>query len=93
MKMSINRQDCIALLLMLLISHAALTFHVTTHNFVDQTSCKFCSGHADPAHAIPPSTSKSLRPIPHRVSVENTSHIARAAEPKSYRERAPPPFV
>jgi len=93
MKMSINRKDCIALLLMLLISHAALTFHITTHNFVDQTSCKFCSGHADPGHAIPPSTGESLRPIPHRIGVDSVPHIARVAEPKSYRERAPPTFV
>ena len=93
MLMSNNRQDCVALLLVLLISHAALTFHVTTHIAVDQTSCKTCVGHGNPAHAIPPSTTVPLRPLALEVGVENISPIARVATPNSYQERAPPAFV
>ena len=93
MSMSINRQDCIALLLMLLISHAAMTFHVTTHNFVNQTSCKSCVGHANPAHAIPPSTTESPRPFPYEFGTDSAPPITQVAEPHFYRERAPPTFI
>lgn len=93
MNMSINRQDCVVLLLMLLISHATLTFHVTTHNLADQTSCKSCAGYADPAHAVPPSTAESLRPMPGEIGVESAPPTARVAEPNFYRERAPPTLV
>jgi hypothetical protein len=93
MKMSINRQNCLALLLLLLLSHAALTLHTTMHTFVDQTDCEFCSGHANPAHAIPVSAADLLSPNTFELSFHYGVRAPRVAQLTLYRERAPPIFV
>ena len=93
MKMLINRQNCLALLLLLLFGHAALTLHTTTHTFVDQTNCEYCSGHANPAHAIPVSATAPLSPNVFEFDFPHASRATRVAEFTLYRERAPPIFV
>jgi hypothetical protein len=91
--MLINRQYCIAVLLILLLSHAALTVHVSTHVPNDQTNCDYCAGHADPGHAIshffdelPPSTALSF------VALAAAS-VPHATTFLTYRQRAPPTLI
>ena len=86
----LNRQGCLALLLVLLISDTALMAHVTTHMTVDQPSCEFCAGHGNPAHSIPPASIELLLPAAREISTDYTRAVARVAEPITYRERAPP---
>jgi len=93
MIMSINRQNCIVLLLLLLLGHAALTLHTTTHTFVDQTGCEYCSGHANPAQAIPVSEAFTLPYSAFEFDVHHATCAMRVAEFTLYRERAPPIFV
>ncbi|MDH3645961.1 MAG: hypothetical protein OER80_04230 [Gammaproteobacteria bacterium] len=89
----INRQNCFALLLILLLSDMALMIHVTTHIPVDQPSCEFCAGHGNPAHATPPASIELLPPAAHEISTGYADTVVRVAEPISYRERAPPTDV
>jgi len=91
--MSINRQNCLALLLLLLVGHAALTLHTTTHTFGDQTDCEYCSGHANLAHAIPVSEASVLPPSAFEFDFHHTTRATRVAEFTLYRGRAPPIFV
>jgi hypothetical protein len=91
--MSINRQSCLALLLLLLLGHAALTLHTTAHPFVDQTDCEFCSGHANPAHAIPVSAVALLSPSAFELDFNRITNVTCVAGIVLYRERAPPIFV
>jgi len=91
--MSINRQNCLALLLLLLVGHAALTLHTTTHNFADQTGCEYCSGHANPAHAIPVPEASALPASAFEFDFNHMTRETRVAGFTLYRERAPPIFV
>jgi len=93
MKMSINRQNCLALLILLLLGHAALTLHTTTHTYVDQTGCEYCSGNANPAHAIPVSATPPLSPNVFEFNFHHATRATRVAEFTLYRERAPPIFI
>jgi hypothetical protein len=90
---SFSRQYCLALLLLVLLGHAALTLHTTTHNFVDQTNCEYCSGNANHAHAIPVSATAPLSPNVFEFDFHATTRATRVAEFTLYRERAPPTFV
>jgi len=90
---SIKHHNCLTLVLLLLLGHAMLTLHVTTHIPVDQTSCEYCAGNGNPAHAIPTSAS-DLRPLPvFKFGAVDTARVARLAEFIAYRERAPPTLV
>lgn len=88
--MQINRQRHIALLLVLLLGHAALTFHVSTHIPVDPSNCEFCAGNADPGHAIAFAISEVKLSTAVEVSFASESFIVRPADFVAYRERAPP---
>jgi hypothetical protein len=87
---AINRKNSVAILLILLLSHAALTLHVSTHIPIDQSNCDYCAGHADPGHAITP----TIAHIPLSVSQDSVVPVAallsQARPFHAYRQRAPP---
>ncbi|MGB5346600.1 MAG: hypothetical protein WBN23_10585 [Woeseia sp.] len=89
----LSRQYCLALSLLLLLAHAALTLHVASHMPVDQTTCEYCAGNTNPAHA--PATAVSVLPriTVGTIDVNIAIPLARPARPSLYRERAPPVFV
>jgi hypothetical protein len=89
----VSRQTCQALLLLLLLSHAALTLHVTTHIPVDQTTCEYCAGHANPAHALVAPQIELPRVDAEAADSERGTIVPRVARPVHYRERAPPAVV
>jgi hypothetical protein len=88
--MPIKRQNNAALLLVLLLSHAALTLHVSTHIPIDQNNCDYCAAHADPSHAITP----SIAHLPLSAALELVAPAAaplpQATTSFSYRQRARP---
>ena len=90
---SVIRYNCLALVLILLVAHAAFSFHVTTHIPVGQTSCELCTGHANPAHAIPPAAIELPRLIAFMIGFDYFPLAARAAEPTPYRQRGPPASI
>jgi hypothetical protein len=87
---AINRQNCIAILLILLLSHAALTLHVSTHIPVDQNNCDYCAGHADPGHAIAPAIARIPLSNSQDSVVPVAALLSQAKPFHSYRQRAPP---
>ena len=94
MKMlSLKRQSFIALLLLLLLSHVALSLHITTHTPIEQSSCELCAGHGSLALAASPATIL-LSPLAAFKTLSASVHAAApAAAIQSYRERAPPVSV
>jgi hypothetical protein len=90
---SVVRNNYLSLLLLLLTGHVAMTVHTAAHIPVDQTICEFCAGHANPTHAIPPSTPE----LPLAVAIETGSDyshpIPQLAGLISYQERAPPVHI
>jgi hypothetical protein len=88
-----SRPNCLALLVLLLLSHAALTLHVTTHIPVDQTKCEYCAGHAKPAHALPAPQAELARSFAVAIEFVQAAPVPRIARQIKYRERAPPVFV
>ena len=89
----LSRQNCIALLLLLALGHAALTLHVTTHIPVDQAKCQYCAGHVNPAHAIPTAAHELPRPVAEVTRFFSTAPISAAVHISHYRGRAPPVIV
>lgn len=47
-----NRQRCISVLLLLVLSHAGVGAHVATHSQTDLAECELCAAYADPSDAI-----------------------------------------
>lgn len=91
--LSVNRNVCLALVLLLLLGHATLTLHVTTHIPVDPTSCEYCAGHGNPGHAIPSSTIEWSPPFLVASGSGYRAPVTRTPEIFSYRQRAPPDRV
>jgi hypothetical protein len=89
----LGRRSCVALVLLLLLSHAALTLHITTHIPVDQTTCEYCAGHANPAHALVAPQIELPRVDAEAANSEHGTIVPRVARPVHYRERAPPVVV
>ncbi|MBT5032399.1 MAG: hypothetical protein HOM55_08920 [Proteobacteria bacterium] len=86
-----NRCFCSALLLMLLISHAALSLHVTNYHSADLANCELCTGQANPTYAIPPSTSELLpSETTFKVNTYYVASVVTTAALFSYYTRAPP---
>jgi hypothetical protein len=85
-----SRQNCLALVLLLLLSHAAMTLHVSTHIPVDQTSCEYCAGNANPAHAVPTPMVDLPTVVLLTIGHESLVPVKRLATTVHYRERAPP---
>jgi hypothetical protein len=88
-----SRRNCLALLALLLLSHAALTLHVATHIPADQAKCEYCAGHANPAHALVAAHSDLPRLVTQSTEFEHAATVLRKARPVHYRERAPPVVV
>ena len=58
--LKVTRNQWLLVLLVVLISHAALTIHSGTHLALDKQSCELCTQHANLAHAVPPEISLSF---------------------------------
>jgi len=88
--MSINRQNCIAVLLIVLLSHAALTFHVSTHVPADQSNCDYCGGHTDPTQADVSQQTQVLPSTKVRFDIPAVATIRRSTSFIPFQQRAPP---
>jgi hypothetical protein len=86
----LGRQTCLAVLLLLLLSHAAMTLHVTTHAGIDRSNCEYCSGSVNPAHALASSATELPWLAAAGIAVERVTTALRVVRPMHYRERAPP---
>jgi len=85
-----NRKQCFLLLLIVLVSHAALTIHVGTHVAVEQQNCQLCTQHTNIAHAVPPSVAYSLDIGHYAPDASTRPALVHPAEIRPYRQRAPP---
>ncbi|MGH8194525.1 MAG: hypothetical protein ACREQ8_09020 [Woeseiaceae bacterium] len=85
-----SRKNCLLLLLVLTLSHAALTLHVSSHVAADQQNCQICAQHSNLAHAIPPAAATPWLPAGDapETFTETTSLRAHLVTP--YHQRAPP---
>lgn len=80
----------VVLVVALLLSHAVLALHVSTHMAVDQVNCEFCSGEANPSHAVTPAIAGAVPAGAQSLPIDShTPSPASAIEP-GYRQRAPP---
>jgi hypothetical protein len=87
---TITRIQWLLLLLIVLISHAALTVHSGTHLALDPQSCELCTQHSNLAHAVPPTVSPAsdfARGVPDAFS---RAAAAPTAAIVPYHQRAPP---
>ena len=87
---NVTRNQWLLVLLVVLISHAALTIHSGTHPALDQQSCELCTQHANLSHAVPSTLSLTFdfgQDVPQFASLAST-RPATATAP--YHQRAPP---
>ena len=88
---SVNRHRCYALLLILLISYAAFSLHITTHISADLVNCDLCVGHASPFSLLPVAVSQLLVVAPiFRIAIYPLPAATKTAEVLPYHQRAPP---
>jgi len=87
---TIRHDNCIALLLLLLVSYAALTWHVTTHMPADRVNCEVCTGHANPAHAVPPAMAELPELCAFTDVADYVPAIVPIVHPTPCRQRGPP---
>lgn len=85
-----NRNRCLLVLLVVLISHASLTLHVNSHVAAEQRTCDLCTHYSNFEYASPPSTADVFprtldAPEPLRVAA-----LLPAARPTDRRPRGPP---
>jgi hypothetical protein len=88
--LKVTRNQWLLVLLVVLISHAALTIHSGTHLALDKQSCELCTQQANLAHAVPPDVSSSFdfsHLAPQEPSIASAPSSA-ALVP--YHQRAPP---
>jgi hypothetical protein len=85
-----NRNNCLLLLLIILVSHAALTIHVGTHVAVEKQSCQLCTQHVNLVHAVPPSVSLWFDLRQETPTAVSRPALVRHTEIHPYRQRAPP---
>lgn len=85
-----SRKTCLFLLLVLILSHAALTFHASSHVAAEQQGCQICAQYSNLANAIPPTAATAALPAADapELLAEIARLRARAATP--YQQRAPP---
>lgn len=79
-----------ALLLVLLLGFTAATLHVSMHLLSDQQNCEFCSGHANPMHAMAPASVPPILAPTEELAVEFVARLHSSQSYTSYRQRAPP---
>jgi hypothetical protein len=88
----LSRQTCLAVLLLLLLSHAAMTLHIATHISADRSNCEYCAGNVNPAHAIAVTVAELPWLTADAIDVERGAPTSRIIRPFHYQERAPPIF-
>jgi hypothetical protein len=88
-----SRQNCLAVLALLLLSHAAVTLHVTTHIPVDPAKCEYCAGNTNPAHAITTPAAELPRAALPAIEIAGAVAAPSVLRRAHYRERAPPVLV
>jgi hypothetical protein len=87
---TVTRKQWLLLLLVLMISYAALTVHSGTHLALDQQSCELCTQHANLSHAVSPAVSLTFefaQELPKSLS-DFAARPGSAILP--YHQRAPP---
>ena len=88
--LKVTRNQWLLVLLVVLISHAALTIHSGTHLVLDKQGCELCTQQGNLAHAVPPAVSSSFDftrftpPAPSIASVPSSAGLV------PYHQRAPP---
>ncbi|MDH4125193.1 MAG: hypothetical protein OEW64_00015 [Gammaproteobacteria bacterium] len=88
-----SRQNCLILLALLLLSHAALTLHVSTHIPVDQAKCEYCAGNVNPSHSVSVPMVELPRPAAMAIASDPENPPPTSVRLVSYQERAPPVLV
>jgi hypothetical protein len=86
----VNPNQWLLVLLVVLISHVALTIHSGTHLTLDQQSCELCTQHANLSHAIPSATSVSFEVGQEPPKMSGAAAVAPTAASVPYHQRAPP---
>lgn len=88
--LKVTRNQWLLVLLVILISHAALTIHSGTHLTLDKQSCELCSQHANLAHAVPSEIPLSFDFTQYAPQAPATAPAPSAARLVPYHQRAPP---
>jgi hypothetical protein len=86
----ITRNQCLLVLLVVLISHVALTIHSGTHLAVDQQGCELCTQHANLTYAVPPAVALSFAVGQDAPETASETAPAPSAAILPYHQRAPP---
>ena len=87
---NVTRNQWLLVLLVVLISHAALTIHSGTHPAADQQSCELCTQHANLSHAVPPTLSLSFDFGQDVPDSDGPAFAQSATATAPYHQRAPP---
>lgn len=85
-----TRKRWLLLLLVLMISHAALTIHSGAHLVLEQQSCHLCTQNANLSHAVPPSLSLPIEFGQEATRAWSGVATGTALALLTYRGRAPP---
>jgi hypothetical protein len=85
-----GRKTCLFLLLILILSHAALTFHASSHVAAEQQGCQICAQYSNLANAIPPAAATFLLSAGYAPEAAPEIPRLRAAALTPYQQRAPP---
>lgn len=88
--LKVTRNQWLLVLLVILISHAALTIHSGTHLTLEKQGCELCTQQGNLAHAVPPDASASFD-FNHLAPQTPTAASVTASEARiTHRQRAPP---
>jgi hypothetical protein len=85
-----GRKTCLFLLLILILSHAALTFHASSHVAAEPQGCQICAQYSNLGNAIPPAAATFLRPAAYTPQTAPELPRLQAAALTPYQQRAPP---
>ena len=85
-----SRKLCLAILLSLLVGHAALTAHAATHIADEAVECKLCISHGAPTAVPDVGSDYELAHLPHIIEATDaiSSFVPRFFAP--YGQRGPP---
>jgi hypothetical protein len=91
--LQISNKLALTVLLTLLLSHAALSLHESTHVSSDDVECELCSGYADTSDVVVSHSADWIRPASDRVSDQAGSSAAGKDTLRSaFYPRGPPIF-
>ena len=88
--LKVTRNQWLLVLLVVVISHAALTIHSGTHLTLDKQSCELCTQQANLAHAVPPDVSSSFDFSQFAPQALPPVSVPAAEVFVAYHQRAPP---